>query len=620
MSGFAGIVRMEPTLETAEVDRAAIARMAEAIAFRGPDAQQQVSRDGASFAFSLLTTGPAPQAAEQPVTLNGETFFLGEARIDGRDELIAKLKQHGTAIPGSPTDEQLVLHFASRFGTESLPELDGDFSFVLWKPREKKLTAFRDLTGARPFFYSSGNGKFFFSNTLQAVLTDSGVAKREFDIQFIGDFLLGGPHQDPERTVYRDVRRLPAGSLLEWSSSGLSIQRIANLPIEDLVILRDEEVVEEFRRLISQAVRDRLPDGDASIFLSGGLDSTSIAAEIIRLRGRSSSAGLARLHALCVDFQPLFRDEEGRYASLFADAFGVSLQIVHSGERLPFEDWEKTFGQLPEPLMDPYGPLYISYRRQISQKARVVFSGDGGDEALRLQAAPYLRFLSREHGVWTAAGTLFRWCLANGRLPPLGFGIRSGFLRKFGQTLPELEYPPWIAAEFQREGNLPERWREMQARQASPHPFNAKMYEIMNGPTFAEVQEVCEPTWTMVALETRNPFLDRRLCRFLLRIPLLPWAMNKHLIRTAYAGVLPDEILRRPKTPVLQDPLVLQVQAGNWNPLAIENPSKLLHSLVYWPTLLKSLGEASGTSLYVHLRPVAFSYWLNALEKGSGIE
>jgi asparagine synthase (glutamine-hydrolysing) len=614
VSGFAGIVRMEPTLETAEVDRVAIARMAEAIALRGPDAQQQFSRDGASFAFSLLSTGPAPQAAEQPVTLDGETFFLGDARIDGRNELIAKLQQHGTAIPPSTTDERLALHFVARFGIESLPELDGDFSFVLWKPREKQLTAFRDLTGARPFFYSNGNSKFCFSNTVQAVLTDSDLAAREFDIQFIGDFLLGGPHQDPERTIYRDVRRLPAGSLLEWSAAGLSIRRIANLPVEHLLVLRDEQVVEEFRRLFSEAVRDRLPGADTSIFLSGGLDSTSIAAEVVKLRGASSPNCAATLHALCVDFRPLFDDDEGRYASQFANAFGIPLQIVHSGDRLPFAEWEESFSRMPEPLMDPYGALYLSYRKQASEKARVVLSGDGGDEVLRLQAAPYLRFLARERGPWNAAAALAQWMLSNGKVPWLGFGIRSGFYRRLGHVSPELRYPPWLSGAFEREHNLRERWSEMWTPPRPLHPFNPKAYHAMNSGLFAEVQEVCDPTWTLVPLETRNPFLDRRLCRFLLRIPVVPWAMNKQLLRVAQAGVLPEEIRRRPKTPVQQDLLVLHVKAGSWQPTGAENPADLLRPLVDWRLLSKFLSKASDTFMYVHLRPIALSFWLKAVE------
>lgn len=87
MSGFAGIVRIEPGAESAEADGSAIELMANAIAFRGPDSLQQTRQQGASFAFSLLKTGPAPQECNQPCTLDGETWFLGDARCDGRDEL-----------------------------------------------------------------------------------------------------------------------------------------------------------------------------------------------------------------------------------------------------------------------------------------------------------------------------------------------------------------------------------------------------------------------------------------------------------------------------------------------------------------------------------------------------
>ena len=614
MSGFAGFIRLAPTPETAETDRMAIARMADAIAFRGPDGRQQSSRDGASFAFSLLITGPAPQASAQPVSLDGETFLLGEARIDGRVDLIHKLQQHGAALRPAATDEELVLRFVQHFGLQALPELDGDLSFVLWNPGRRTLAAFRDLTGARPFFYSCAKGTLSFSNTLQAVLTDKGVSRSDYDFQFIGDFLLGGPHHDPERTVYSRVRRLPAGSLLEFSAAGLSVRRIAHLPVEEPIAARDGEIVGEFRRLFTEAVRDRLPDAETAIFLSGGLDSTSIAAEVSALRQRASAAPSPRLQALCVDFQPLFDDQEGRYASEYAKAFGIPLEIVHSGNSLPFADWEESFRQLPEPLSDPYGSLYLSYRRRISQKGRVVLSGDGGDELLRLEAAPYLRFLKRTRGAWRAGVTLLGWCVSNRGLPPLGFGFRSGFLRRLGRALPELNYPVWLCPDFAREYCLRERWQQMWAPPAAQHPSNPKAYHSMNSGLFAEVQEICEPTWTLVPLETRNPFLDRRLCRFLLRVPLIPWAMNKQLLRTAEAGILPEAIRLRPKTPVERDPVVLHARAGSWSRETDESPAPLLRPLVDWPVLTELLRSASDTSLYVCLRPVALSRWLKAVE------
>jgi len=620
VSGFAGIVRLELAPHTAEIDRAAIGCMAQAIAFRGPDAQQQFTQDGASFAFSLLTTGPAPQVSAQPVSLDGETFLLGDVRLDGRDEVIRKLGQQGIAVQLSATEEELVLHFVLRFGAQALHELDGDFSFVLWNSRKRKLTAFRDLTGARPFFYHCGNGKLSFSNTLQAILADSSISWREYDLQFIADSLLGAPHHDPERTVYREARRLPAGSLLEFSAGGLSVRRIANLPIEELLVCRDSEIIEEFRRLFAQAVADRLPHTDAAILLSGGLDSTSIAAEVAALRRSSSADGAAKLHGLCVDFQPLYDDEEGVYASRCARALGMPLEVVHSGESLPFADWQHSFRELPEPLGDPYCSLYLSYRKRISQKARVVLSGDGGDELLRLQAAPYLRFLRRTRGVWNAGTELLRRLVSSGRLPPLGFGIRSGVRRRLGRASPEERFPAWFSPDFEFDHRLRERWGQMGAPPTTPHPFNPKAYNAMNSGLFAEVQEICDSTWTLVPLQTRNPFLDRRLCRFLLRVPLIPWALNKHLLRTAQTGILPEEIRLRPKTPVRRDPLLLHAKAGSWDREMTEVPADLLRPLIDWPLLSKLIGNASDTSLYVHLRPVALSRWLKAVEMPARIQ
>jgi len=621
VSGFAGIVRMAAGEETAEADRVSIDGMAQAIVFRGPDALQQTQLGDASLAFSFLRTGPVTQESSQPCTVDGGTWFLGDVRCDGRDDLKIRLAQHGVPLPDTASSEQLILHAFLKFGTAVLPELHGDFSFVLWKPSERRLLAFRDLTGARPFFYSYRSGVFCFSNTLQALFCHPSVSRRDYDEQSIGDFLLGLPHHDPQKSIYRDIRRLPPGYLLEFSPEGFSVRRIAHLPVEDLLQLGDErEVIAEFRELFTQAVGDRLPESDTSILLSGGLDSTSIAAAVVSLRKLSDAASSPKLHALCVDFQPLFEDMEGHYASRFAEAFGIPLDLVHSGDCLPFGSWDTLASSLPEPLTDPYSLLYLSYRKKLSRKARVLLSGDGGDEVLRLQAAPYLRYLLRRHGPLAALGPLARWMLSHRALPPLGFGLRSGFLRLFGHKPAELMYPPWFDPGFERSCSLSERWAQMCSPPPAVHPFNPKAYHALNDGLFGDVQEFCDPVWTGVPQETRNPFLDRRLCRFLLRIPVIPWAMNKELIRASQVGVLPEEIRLRLKTPVRQDPLVLHVASGRWNPVPAEAPATLVESAVNWRALVKSLERASGTDLYVHLRPVALSTWLNAVEKDGGIK
>ncbi len=610
MSGFAGIIRLESGVESTEVDSRAIEQMARAIAFRGPDALQQTLQPGASFAFSLLTTGPALQESSQPCTLDGETWFLGDARCDGREELKRQLEQLGLQIADRTTSEQFVLHAFSKFGESGLPELHGDFSFALWNPRQRKIIAYRDLTGQRPFFYSSQSGVLVFSNTMQAVLSTSS-ASRELDEEFIADFLLGYPYRNPSRTVYRDIRRLPPGHVLEFSMTGFSVRRIANTPVEDVLVLKhDEEYVEEFRRLFTQAVRDQLPPIDTTILLSGGLDSTTLAACAVALRKQTTPGSDLSLRALSVNSRPVVDDPESDLASRFAESLGIPCQVLHSGDVLPFAGWENLPVPFPEPSLDPYADVSLSYYRLIAENSRVVLSGDGGDEVLRLQALPYLRFLYQRKGPLSVLATVGRYMISQRKLPALGAGIRSGFLRLFGKKSYNPPFPPWLTADFQRRLDLPNRWQSMNSPAPSTHPFNPRAYASLNDLSVASLLELFDATRTGCALESRCPFLDRRLTRFLLRVPLVPWSMDKYLLRRSQTGILPNEIRLRPKTPVTVDAMLLQVASGKWNPTAGEPIEERMLTIVDWKLLTSYLQQTTDDSLYVHLRPISLARWL----------
>jgi asparagine synthase (glutamine-hydrolysing) len=610
VSGFAGIVRLEPDSESAEQDRETIAHMARAIAFRGPDALQQTLQPGASFAFSLLKTGPAPQESSQPCSVDGETWFLGDARCDGREDLTRKLAQYGSSLPHVASSEQLILGAFSKFGEPALPELDGDFSFVLWNQRQRKLLGYRDLTGARAFFYSKQNQFLIFSNTMQALLAVSFVS-RELDEEFIADFLLGSPYHDPSRTVYRDIRRLPAGHLLEFASGGFSVRRIANMPVEGILILKhDEEYIEEFQRLFTQSVSDHLPEVNTTILLSGGLDSTTLAACAVSLRKQTSPTSELNLRALSVDSQPVFDDRESEFASRFAESLGLPCQVVHSGEYLPYQGWENLPVIFPEPVLDSYADVYLSYYRFIGQHSRVVLSGSGGDELLRLQAFPYLRFLCKRQGPFSAASAVGRYMISERKLPALGAGIRSGFLRFFAAKSHDSSFPLWFTPDFQQRLDLRARWQAINSPKPPAHPFNPRAYASLNDLSVASSLEFFDATWTGCALESRNPFLDRRLSRFLLRIPLIPWSMDKYLLRRSQIGILPDEIRLRPKTPVKTDVMLVHAASGRWNPASVEPAERCVSGIVDGKRLISDLQCAVDDSLYLHLRPISLARWL----------
>jgi asparagine synthase (glutamine-hydrolysing) len=612
VSGFAGIIRLDPHSESAERQGENIARMARAIAFRGPDALQQTLQHGASFAFSLLKTGPAPQELSQPCSVDGETWFLGDVRCDGREELKRQLEQLGLQIPDGATSEQFVLHAFAKFGEAGLPELHGDLSFALWNPGERKIVAYRDLTGQRPFFYSNQSDVLIFSNTMQAVLAASSVS-RELDEEFIADFLLGYPYHNPERTAYRDIRRLPPGHFLEFSRTGLSVRRIANAPVEDVLHLKhEEEYIEEFLRLFAQAVRDQLPAIDTTILLSGGLDSTTLAACAVSLRKQATPGCSLNLRAFSVDSRPVVDDEESDLASRFAQSLDIPCQIVHYGEVLPFAGWDEMQIPFPEPALDPYANLSLSYQRLIAIDSAVVLSGGGGDEVLRLQAMPYLRFLYKRGGPLPVISAVGRYVISQRKLPALGAGIRSGFLRLLGKKSSYPFFPPWFNAKFQKRMDLLDRWQSMNASAPSKHPFNPRAYASLNDLSVASLLEFFDATWTGCALEPRNPFLDRRLSRFLVRVPLIPWSMDKYLLRRSQVGTLPDEIRLRPKTPITQDLMLLHAASGRWDPAALDPASANLSGFIDLELLAGYLEQSIDDSLYVHLRPIALARWLKS--------
>src|SRR5436305_6431085 len=121
MSGYAAII----SADQGPPDCALLDRMAAALAFRGPDATHITTQPGDGFVFTFRETGPALQSPQQPCTVDGRVWLIGDVRLDGRDDLRRKLEQHGASLSSTVTDEELILHYVSQFGVETLPELDG---------------------------------------------------------------------------------------------------------------------------------------------------------------------------------------------------------------------------------------------------------------------------------------------------------------------------------------------------------------------------------------------------------------------------------------------------------------------------------------------------------------
>ena len=215
--------------------------------------------------------------------------ITANARIDARDERL--------------TDAELILHAYEKWGDDCVKHLLGDFAFAIWDDRRKRLFCARDHFGVKPFFYTHIGDKFNFSSTLNELKVSTTLNEIA-----IGDYLLFGVNQDQSTTVFKDIQRLPPGHILIVENNQIKIQRYWTPSLPALIRFRDpDQYVERFLELLSLAVRDRLRTDRVAVSMSGGLDSTSLAA-------------IARDHAtvgaFTVVYDSLIPDQERHYSSL----------------------------------------------------------------------------------------------------------------------------------------------------------------------------------------------------------------------------------------------------------------------------------------------------------------
>jgi asparagine synthase (glutamine-hydrolysing) len=614
MSGFAAII----SLNGAPPDFRLLERMAHSLAFRGPDGTHITTQLGAGFCFTFLRTGPAPQCPSQPCSLDGRVWLLGDVRLDGRNDLRRKLEQHGQAISPDVTDEELILHTWNLWSEGGIANLIGDYAFALWDAEARCLRCWRDLMGARPLFYAKASDHLYFSNTLNAVRCAPAISK-VLDDYFIGDFLLEGWNLDGIRTAFRDISRLPAAHMLRYSTQALDVSRFTSLPIEEpLQLNREEDYVEQFREILEQAVLERSPRGPAAVLMSGGLDSTSVAA-IAQHNAKQRKLPL-ELRAFTLDYQPLFDDREGQLATAVAKFIGIPIKIQSGASHVPFSGWDDQLPPMPEPCHDPFRRLYIEQNRQIAEHARVVLNGYGGDGVLTGELWPYLRHLIRRRHFWQLGKDFGGFALKHRRIPPLRAGFRSALKGWLNPKDPMEQYPKWLSPDFEKTVALRDRWQELQKPLESAHPWHPKAHSILNGLFFSSILEAEEPTWSGVPLVPRAPLLDVRLQRFLLRVPPLPLCVDKELLRKALRGLLPKEVLSRRKTPFEGDQVAMQVEKHLWNPLPLPQPARALQKFVVWDTLAERMRTVPITFPWADLRPVSLAYWLRGIERDGGIQ
>lgn len=347
--------------------------MMQTLAHRGPDAEGAFVAPGVALGHRRLSILDLSPTGAQPMTVGATTVVYNGEAFNFR-ELRAELEEGGVRFRGS-SDTEVVLQAYEVWGVDGLARLEGLFALALWDAMRQRLVLVRDRLGIKPLYYAWQDGRLAFGSEIKAVLAGIDLS-REVDEQALAEYLwFGNAFED--RTMYGSVRALAAGHRLIVEGGVCRIEpwwRIEEWLARASPAADSREAAAAVRRALDGAVaRQLVSDVPVGIFLSGGVDSSSIAASAALASGR-------RLSSFSVGF-----DFEGGINELpKASRVAALLGLDHHELRIRGGALEEVIVALVKAHDEPFAdaaniPLYL-LAQAMRGELKVVLQGDGGDE------------------------------------------------------------------------------------------------------------------------------------------------------------------------------------------------------------------------------------------------
>lgn len=517
------------------------------IRHRGPDDEGRYIGPGIALGMRRLSiidvAGGRQPVANEDATVRA--VFNGE--IYNYRQLRRQLEREGHRLTSHGDSEPLV-HLYEGAGAAFVHALRGMFALAIWDARRGQLLLARDRVGIKPLYYWVSPDRLVFASELRAFLT-----LREFsgtlDRHAIGQYLTLGYVPDP-LAIFRDVRKLPPGHLLTRDRNGHIEVSCYWSPVSiEQRDVAEGESIEELRRLLSDSVACHLEsDVPLGAFLSGGLDSSTVVACMSRCMDRpvrTFSIGFA---------EPEFN--EAPYAAAVAKALRTTHTelIVRPNVDALVEDIVRSFD---EPFGDSSAvPTYL-VSRLAREQVTVALSGDGGDELFggytryaELLRRRELRPASLRALVGLVARALPQGARGRNRLLDLA-RTRIGRYAATVATAPAVAdggiARSDIADDVGALDSLLERWFAGTAdRDFVTRMMLVDVQSYLPGDILTKVDRMS----MAVSLEARVPLLDHHLLEFALSLPAhltMRDGKGKWLLRRATVGLVPRELLERPK-------------------------------------------------------------------------
>lgn len=545
MCGIAGIIGSFTAVE----GNTLINNMLAEIQHRGPDATGVWAGSGIALGMQRLSiidlaTGDQPIWSDDGVGIifNGEVYNFKQLR--------ANLEAQGETFKTN-SDTEVILHLYRVKGLAGIQDLEGMFGICLYDPRIGKLFLIRDRLGVKPLYYAQTAASFIFASEIKSILAVL-AQKPSLNEQALWDQLTLRYVPAPE-TIWQGIQKLEPAHYLEYDlvSKSIKIEKYWYVDFKSAKPNRNRNYVAEFSELFLAAVQKRLLAADVpvGILLSGGLDSSCVAAAAVELGHRN-------FHTFSIGFADGGDYSELEYASKVAKHIGSQHHEVIISQREFLDFIDEFVWHSDEPIADLASiPLYF-VSKLAAQHVKVVLSGEGADEVL---AGYDLNLLAKKLNVLKLADKLPKALLKI--LPQQSFKLLhavgySQFMHASGMHITNV----FSEEEKQKLCNF--------SAPKSTDVYIKNLYKISSSPeAIDQLQQAYCHSWLVedllmkadkmsmaVSLELRVPFLDHKLVEWAASLPL-SWKVGsafngfttKRILREFAKSRLPAEIITRPK-------------------------------------------------------------------------
>ena len=547
-------------------EREVLRRMRDVLIHRGPDDMGEFIRpmdEKGPFVFlghrrlSIidLGTGHQPLSNEDEkvwVVFNGEIYNFRELR----EELRKRGHQFRTE-----SDTEVIAHAYEEYKENCFRHFNGMFAIGIWDEKENRLILARDRLGKKPLYYSLINETFVFASELKAIMAYPSFSRRVDPVSFMKYLFfefIPCPH-----TIFNDAKKIPAASYLIWDKKGSEVKQYWS-PFDSK---RSEENLSEaeaelrIMELLKESVKRRLiSDVPLGVFLSGGIDSSTVAA-------LAQKEVPGKIKTFSIGFEdPSF--DESKYASMASKYIGTE----HHEQTMTPADLLNIVPSLPEILDEPMADASILPTYLLSKFTRghvtVALGGDGGDELFagyptylaHKFATQYERYLGLLHPAIHFFGNLlpvsddnisFDFKLKK-FLSGIGYpaGIRNSvWLGSFPFFENQKVLSPEVTSQFSQD-----RLSEDIYFHEREYPYNDQITKLQYLDLKLYFQESIlvkvDRASMACSLEVRAPFLDHELVEFVMGLPS-KWKLrrctSKYILKKAVGNWLPEEVIRRPK-------------------------------------------------------------------------